>query len=100
MGEASKQVPNNVFNISFLVFKLFRIWITDPQKTNPEYLNDTNNAGYEHPIKTRDSRIGRFHWSDLEWINNSTAQIPHFGNIQDLSSESLLSIFNKNMKIK
>jgi hypothetical protein len=22
------------------------LWITDPQRTDPEYFNDTNNAGY------------------------------------------------------
>ena len=36
--------------------------------------------------------IGRFHWSDLEEINQSNAQIPHFSNIQDLSSKGLKSI--------
>jgi hypothetical protein len=40
------------------------IWITDPQSTEPEYLNDTNNARYEHRIKTPHFGIGRFHWSD------------------------------------
>ena len=45
---------------------------------HPEYLNDTNNAGFYHPIKTLDFRIGRLHWSDLEGINQSNAQIPNF----------------------
>ena len=27
-----------------------KIWITDPQRTDPEYLNDTNNVGYNNPI--------------------------------------------------
>ena len=31
------------------------ICITDPQRKDPEYLNDTNDAGYKHPIKTLDS---------------------------------------------
>jgi hypothetical protein len=67
----------------------FCIWITDPQRTYLEYLNDTNNAGYWDPIKTMDCRKGRFNWSDLEGINKSNAQIPHFSNIHDLSSEGL-----------
>jgi hypothetical protein len=41
------------------------IWITDPQSTEPQYLNDTNNARYKHSIKTLDCEIGRFHWSNL-----------------------------------
>ena len=42
----------------------FQIWITRPQSTNPKYLNYTNNARYQHPIKTLDRGIGRFDWSD------------------------------------
>jgi hypothetical protein len=57
--------------------------------TDPEYCNETNNAEYKHPIKTLDCRIGGFHWSDLEGINKSNAQIPHFSNIQDLPSKVL-----------
>jgi hypothetical protein len=30
---------------------IFNIWITDAQRTDPEYFNDTKNAGYEHSIK-------------------------------------------------
>ena len=66
-----------------------RIWITDPQRTDPEYLNNSNNAGYKHTIKTMDCRIGRFHWSDSEEINQSNPQISHFLNIHDLPSQGL-----------
>jgi hypothetical protein len=55
-------------------------------------LNDKNNAGYWNPIKILDRKKGRFHWSDLERINQSNALFPHFSNIQDLLSEGLLSI--------
>jgi hypothetical protein len=44
---------------------------TLPKRTDPEYLNDTNNAGYWHPIESLDCIIGQFHWSDLEGINQS-----------------------------
>ena len=37
--------------------------------------------------KNLDCRISRFHWSDLEGIDQSNAQIPHFSNIHDMSVE-------------
>jgi hypothetical protein len=64
-----------------------RFWMTDHQWADPEYLNYRNNAGYYHPIKNLDCKIGRFHWSDLKEIKNPNAQIPDFLNIQDLFFE-------------
>jgi hypothetical protein len=32
---------------------MFDIWIKGPQLTDRDYLIDTNNAGYEHPINTQ-----------------------------------------------
>ena len=42
--------------------------------------------------QTLDCRKGRCHWSDLEGINLSNAQILHFSNIQDLSFDGLFSV--------
>ena len=54
------------------------IWNKGPLFTDRDYLNNTNNAGYYHPIKTLDCRIGQFHWSDLKVNNRLNAQITHF----------------------
>ena len=52
--------------------------IRAPLFTDRDYLNNTNNAGYYHPIKTLDCKKGQFHWSDLEVNNRLNAQITHF----------------------
>jgi hypothetical protein len=50
-------------------------------------------------MKTLDCRIGRFHWSNLEGINQSNADSA-FSNIQDLSSEGHNTVFKKNIEKK
>ena len=39
------------FLMKMLKAQTIYIWIKGPQFTDRAYLNDTNNAAYEHPIK-------------------------------------------------
>jgi hypothetical protein len=70
------QITSQIFP-SFPYILYIIVYITDSQRTDPEYLNDTNVAGYLQAIKTLNCRKSRFHSSDLDKINQSNPQISY-----------------------
>jgi hypothetical protein len=53
--------------------------------TDRDYLKDTNNTGYQQPIKTLYYRIRRFHLQKCGQFGQCNGRIPHFSNSHDLS---------------
>jgi hypothetical protein len=68
-----------------VISALSSISIKGPRLTDRDCLKDTNNAGYQHPIKTLYCRIRRFYSLKCDQFGQWNSRIPHFSNYHDLS---------------